>query len=120
MAPETRSEEILGRKWDRCLADTTIKIGTGAIVGAVFSLIFFKRKSWPVTLGTGIGLGMGYANCQHTFYSQFPPHHRRCGPPWWQVDPEMREKWKKHWEERWKSTKPKEVDVKKEIKKENE
>ena len=27
MAPRVPSEEILGRKWDRCLADTTIKIG---------------------------------------------------------------------------------------------
>ena len=68
MAPEVPSEEILGRKWDRCLADTTLKIGmksclfhihvthmrfsipyfvlagTGAIVGGVFSLIFFKSK----------------------------------------------------------------------------
>ena len=33
----------------------------------------------------------------------------------------MREKWKKHWEEKWKSFQPKEVvDIKKEIKKENE
>jgi hypothetical protein len=41
-------------------------------------------KSWPVTLGTGVGLGMGYANCQHTFYSQFAPRHR-FGPPWSQM-----------------------------------
>ena len=114
MAPEPPSEEILGRKWDRCVADTTTKIGTGAVVGAVISLIFFKRKLWPITLGTGIGLGMGYANCQNTFYSQFAPSHR-FGPPWWKMSPEKREEWKKHWEERWKSSKPKElVDVKEE------
>ncbi|XP_028394076.1 MICOS complex subunit Mic10-like [Dendronephthya gigantea] len=119
MAPKAPSEEILGRKWDRCLADATIKLGTGTLIGAVFSLIFFKRKSWPVTFGAGIGLGIGYANCQHTFYSQFPPHHK-FGPPWWQKNPEVREKWMKQWEERWKSSKPKEVvDVEKDVKKDN-
>lgn len=41
-------------------------------------------KSWPITLGTGIGLGIGYANCQHTFQSQSPPHYK-YGPPFWQM-----------------------------------
>ena len=44
----------------------------------------FIGKLWPITLGTGIGLGMGYANCQHTFYSQLAPSHR-FGPPWWKM-----------------------------------
>ena len=36
MAPETPSEEILGRKWDRCLANTVIKIGRESIVLSYF------------------------------------------------------------------------------------
>ncbi|KAF6110095.1 mitochondrial contact site and cristae organizing system subunit 10 [Phyllostomus discolor] len=38
------SDSELGRKWDRCLADTVVKIGTGLGLGLVFSLTFFKSK----------------------------------------------------------------------------
>ncbi|KAJ0023183.1 hypothetical protein NQD34_003082, partial [Periophthalmus magnuspinnatus] len=24
-------------------------------------------RTWPTALGSGMGLGMGYANCQHDF-----------------------------------------------------
>uniref|UniRef100_A0A1W7RA65 MICOS complex subunit MIC10 n=1 Tax=Hadrurus spadix TaxID=141984 RepID=A0A1W7RA65_9SCOR len=60
-----RGETEQGEKWDRCLADTFIKIGAGLGVGAMFSLLMFKRRMWPITLGMGIGLGMGMSNCQH-------------------------------------------------------
>jgi hypothetical protein len=29
--------------------------------------IFLSGRPWPVAFGTGIGLGMGYANCQNDF-----------------------------------------------------
>ncbi|CAG9765311.1 unnamed protein product [Ceutorhynchus assimilis] len=57
-------EEELGRKWDRCLSDSVIKLGSGVILGAVFSLLFFKRRSWPLLMGGGFGIGMAYANCE--------------------------------------------------------
>uniref|UniRef100_A0A023GBW0 MICOS complex subunit MIC10 n=1 Tax=Amblyomma triste TaxID=251400 RepID=A0A023GBW0_AMBTT len=63
----TRSEDVLGEKWDKCLADTLIKVGTGFGVGALFSLVLFKRRAWPVVFGIGSGFGMGYNNCQHSF-----------------------------------------------------
>ncbi|KAL1428485.1 hypothetical protein MTO96_002859 [Rhipicephalus appendiculatus] len=63
----TRSEDVLGEKWDKCVADTLIKVGTGFGVGALFSLLLFKRRAWPVIFGIGSGFGMGYNNCQHTF-----------------------------------------------------
>jgi len=62
-----RSEDQLGIKWDRCVADTLIKMGGGLTLGAVFSLMLFKRRAWPVTFGLGAGFGMGYAHCQHSF-----------------------------------------------------
>ncbi|KAL4221509.1 MICOS complex subunit MIC10 [Mactra antiquata] len=69
-----RSEDVLGQKWDRCLADTSIKTVTGAAVGIVFSVLFFKKRPWPVTLLAGIGFGMGYSNCQHDFQTPYIKH----------------------------------------------
>ncbi|XP_069175395.1 MICOS complex subunit Mic10-like [Procambarus clarkii] len=67
----SRSEDILGQKWDRCVADTLIKIGGGLTLGVVFSAIVFKRRPWPLVFGLGFGAGMGYANCQHEFNEPF-------------------------------------------------
>lgn len=61
------SEEELGDKWDRCVADTLLKTGTGLGLGVVFSLLLFKRRPWPVTLGAGFGMGYALSNCQHDF-----------------------------------------------------
>ncbi|KAM9813487.1 MICOS complex subunit MIC10-like [Neosynchiropus ocellatus] len=63
--------DVHGRKWDRCLADTAVKTLTGLGIGLVFSVVFFKRRTWPVTFGSGMGLGMGYGNCQHDFRSLY-------------------------------------------------
>ncbi|XP_030758858.1 MICOS complex subunit Mic10-like [Sitophilus oryzae] len=57
-------EEELGRKWDKCLSDSVIKFGGGIVLGSVFSLLFFKRKRWPILMGGGFGIGMAYANCE--------------------------------------------------------
>ena len=34
---ETRSEDILGQKWDRCLVDGGIKVATGFALGKTAS-----------------------------------------------------------------------------------
>ncbi|XP_077386727.1 MICOS complex subunit Mic10-like isoform X2 [Festucalex cinctus] len=68
--------EDLGRKWDRCLADTTVKAVTGLGVGIIFSVLLFKRRTWPVSFGVGLGLGMGYSNCQNDFRSPYLIHGR--------------------------------------------
>lgn len=62
--PLNKSENDLSQKFDLCVADTLVKIGGGLATGVLFSLIVFKRKSWPVTLGVGVGAGMGFQNCQ--------------------------------------------------------
>ncbi|XP_076056996.1 MICOS complex subunit Mic10-like [Oratosquilla oratoria] len=67
----TKAEDILGQKWDRCLADTIIKMGGGLTLGIVFSAIVFKRRPWPVIFGLGAGVGMGYSNCQHEINQPF-------------------------------------------------
>uniref|UniRef100_A0A7N6A3E6 MICOS complex subunit MIC10 n=1 Tax=Anabas testudineus TaxID=64144 RepID=A0A7N6A3E6_ANATE len=68
------SEKELGKKWDRCLADGAIKLGTGLGLGIVLSVLFFKRRTWPISLGSGAGLGMAYANCQNDLRSHYLLH----------------------------------------------
>lgn len=70
-------EEELGRKWDRCISDSAIKFGGGIVIGAVFSLLFFKRKRWPILMGGGFGVGMAYANCEKDINATI----RNCAPP---------------------------------------
>jgi len=66
-----KAEDILREKWGRCLADTLVKMGGGIVLGAVFSTIVFKKKTWPFVFGLGSGFGMGYANCQHAVNEPF-------------------------------------------------
>ena len=39
MAEAMRSEDQLGRKWDRCLSDTSIKIGDTSFIYALMKCI---------------------------------------------------------------------------------
>ncbi|KAJ7172085.1 hypothetical protein C8R46DRAFT_137910 [Mycena filopes] len=61
------SEDILGQKYDRCLADFLIKAGVGFSAGVVLSVVLFKRRTWPIALSTGFGGGIAYADCDRAF-----------------------------------------------------
>ncbi|EDS37028.1 conserved hypothetical protein [Culex quinquefasciatus] len=61
---QTFAEDQYGRKIDRCLTDTLIKFGGGLALGSVFSLLFFKRRAWPIIMGSGFGIGVAYTNCE--------------------------------------------------------
>ncbi|KAI0031653.1 hypothetical protein K488DRAFT_51649 [Vararia minispora EC-137] len=61
------SEDIVMQKYDRCLADIIVKSGIGFGVGLVASVILFRRRAWPIALGTGFGAGMAYADCDRSF-----------------------------------------------------
>jgi inner membrane organizing system protein 1 len=87
-----RSEDELGIKLDRCLADTILKTTGGAALGVIASFVLLKRewavkgtwsrerlagRTWPVWMGTGVGLGMGVSNCQHDLRSPYLLHGRK-------------------------------------------
>ena len=65
------SEDVTGKKLDIALRDTAIKAGSGATVGAVFSLLY-KRRRWPILFGFAFGLGMGFSNLQHSLKAPLP------------------------------------------------
>ncbi|KAG1789145.1 uncharacterized protein HD556DRAFT_1447208 [Suillus plorans] len=61
------SENIVSQKYDRCLADLLVKAGVGFSVGVVASVILFRRRTWPIALSTGFGIGAAYADCDRSF-----------------------------------------------------
>ena len=65
------SEDVTYKKLDIALRDTTIKSITGATCGAVFSLLY-KRRKWPIVFGFAFGLGMGFSNLQHSLKAPLP------------------------------------------------
>lgn len=44
-------------------------LGSGMAVGGALSMILFRSRFWPVTLGMGIGAGMAMASCQNKLNS---------------------------------------------------
>uniref|UniRef100_T1E7H1 MICOS complex subunit MIC10 n=1 Tax=Anopheles aquasalis TaxID=42839 RepID=T1E7H1_ANOAQ len=60
------AEDQYGKKIDRCLTDTLLKFGGGLAIGSVLSLLFFKRRSWPIIMGSGFGIGVAYNNCERS------------------------------------------------------
>lgn len=71
MATPTYSEDELGQKWDRCLTDGVLKTGGGLAIGILASLLFFKRRSWPILVGTGFGFGLAFGNCERDINATF-------------------------------------------------
>lgn len=65
----TPSKSILNDKWDVVLSNLLVKTGLGLGVGVVGSVLFFKRRAFPVWLGIGFGLGRGYAEGDAIFRS---------------------------------------------------
>ncbi|XP_052900854.1 MICOS complex subunit Mic10-like [Anopheles moucheti] len=63
---QTFAEDQYGKKVDHCLSDTLLKFGGGLVLGSVFSVLFFKRRAWPIIIGSGFGIGVAYNNCERS------------------------------------------------------
>jgi len=50
-------------QWDHCLSTALIRSTLGASFGVIFSVLLFKRRSWPVFTGLGVGLGRAWEEC---------------------------------------------------------
>ncbi|KAF1989954.1 DUF543-domain-containing protein [Aulographum hederae CBS 113979] len=67
------SEALLNDKWDRCLSSMLIRSAIGGGFGIMFTFILFRRRAWPVVLGTGIGLGRAIEECDNSFKNATAP-----------------------------------------------
>jgi hypothetical protein len=56
-------------QWDRCLSSLIIKSGLGLSFGIIFSMLLFKRRAWPLWLGTGFGAGRAVEECDQVHNS---------------------------------------------------
>ncbi|RLV92240.1 MICOS complex subunit MIC10 [Spathaspora sp. JA1] len=65
----TPSQNLLNEKWDVVLSNAVIKTGLGFGAGVLTSILIFKRRSFPVWLGIGFGLGRGYSEGDAIFRS---------------------------------------------------
>lgn len=50
-------------QWDHCLSNLVIKSALGLGFGVVFSVLMFKRRTWPAVIGVGFGAGRAYEEC---------------------------------------------------------
>ena len=51
------------RQWDHCLSTLLIRSTLGASFGVIFSVLLFKRRSWPGFTGLGFGAGRAWEEC---------------------------------------------------------
>ncbi|VVC99438.1 unnamed protein product [Leptidea sinapis] len=65
MAKAKNDIDDYSAKLDMCLTDGIVKTGGGLLLGTLSSLLFFKRRRWPIIAGIGVGIGLAYANCEH-------------------------------------------------------
>ncbi|XP_034840022.1 MICOS complex subunit MIC10-like [Maniola hyperantus] len=58
-------EDEFSAKLDMCLTDGIVKTGSGVLLGALSSVLFLRRRRWPIIAGMGMGIGIAYANCEY-------------------------------------------------------
>ena len=54
-------------QWDRAISSLVVRSTLGFSFGVIFSVLLFKRRTWPVWLGTGFGAGRAWEEADGTF-----------------------------------------------------
>ncbi|KAJ3075478.1 hypothetical protein HDU98_007976 [Podochytrium sp. JEL0797] len=70
------SQEVLSRKMDQCLSNTILSTGLGVSAGILASVLFFRRKTWPIAFSTGIAVGIASNDCSRSFNPDVTLAHR--------------------------------------------
>ncbi|OWB58094.1 hypothetical protein B5S28_g4087 [[Candida] boidinii] len=65
----TPSSTLIDSKWDLVLSNAIVKTGLGFGAGVLASVLVFRRRSFPVWIGVGFGLGRAYAEGDSIFRS---------------------------------------------------
>jgi len=66
--PELRVAET----WDKCIENTILKFGYGALAGGFIALALFRTptaRTAAFGFGAGVGIGMGYTDTKYEFDS---------------------------------------------------
>ncbi|CAO1629600.1 unnamed protein product [Jaminaea pallidilutea] len=75
------SEDVIARKTDLCISNAIVKTGLGFGTGVVLSFLLFRRRAFPVWIGTGFGMGSAYTDCERSFNPYSAPGLRVVSPP---------------------------------------
>ncbi|XP_049866871.1 MICOS complex subunit MIC10-like [Pectinophora gossypiella] len=63
--PCAATDDQFSQKIDMCLTDAVVKTGSGLLLGALTSVLFLKKRRWPLIAGMGMGVGLAWAHCEH-------------------------------------------------------
>ncbi|KAN0079367.1 DUF543 domain protein [Elaphomyces granulatus] len=61
------SEALLNEKWDRAISSMIIRSTLGLSFGVIFSVLLFKRRTWPAWVGLGFGAGRAWEEADASF-----------------------------------------------------
>lgn len=60
----TSCSDQFDEKWRRCQLDAAMKSAGGVLLGGLGSLMFLQKALWPLYLGSAVGIGIAYRNCE--------------------------------------------------------
>ncbi|ESX01357.1 hypothetical protein HPODL_00753 [Ogataea parapolymorpha DL-1] len=67
IATSSPSTSLVNAKWDVVISNGIVKSGLGFGAGVLASVLFFRRRAFPVWLGLGFGLGRAYSEGDSIF-----------------------------------------------------